>query len=303
MVKRNRNYKITFQFADANPVAIGPRDFDLVVVQPPFSVEIDINRNTLSSASDATIQIYNLSQHVRERLRRDTTNILVGTGIQLDSVLVQAGYGEDLPIIFNGDIFQAWSIRQGTNWVTTINAHDGGAAFVNATTSVAVQAGTPVKSIVTDLASSLRRFGVNLGAIGDFTGNIARANAYIGGTMDLMREMTGGAVFIDNQKVHVLKDSEYIDGDATVISAQSGLLGTPLRENFYINFDMLFEPKLSIGRLIKLESFTDQNFNGFYKVVSLKHAGMISGAVAGSVITSVGLFDSKPFVPVQSATG
>lgn len=298
MVKRNRNYILTIKPRENDPL--------LIKIKLPFTIDIDIDRNNLSAASTAIVRIYNLSKDIRDQIRKDVTNLN-----DVKRVVLQAGYGEDLSVIFNGNIMEAFSVREGVNFITQFTAFDGGFAFTEAKTAQQFTGpstptstdGTPVKSIYTNLAVSLSQFGISLGAIGNYVGTISRSNAYVGGTMDILREITGGGVFIDNGKVHILKDNEYIEGTALLINANSGLLGTPLRENFYINFEMIFEPKLAVGRLVKLQSRTDRNFNGLYKVVSVKHVGMISEAVAGSVITSVSLFNSKPFVAVPSATG
>ena len=275
MDKFGRSYSLSVQASNGSTITI----------EPPFTLEFDVTRNTLSSANTSSFRLYNLSEKTRNLLRKNRWDY-----DSLRLISLRAGYEENLPFIFLGNISQAWSVREGTNFITTIQSFDGGFAYANAKTNTAYPSSTDLKSVITDFVSSLKDFAVSPGAIGDFAGAISRGNSYSGATTDLLREISGGAFFIDNGKANVLKDDECLDLPAFVITSKSGLLGTPILEETYINFDMLFEPNLSIGRRIKLESITGANFNGYYKVISLHHRGTISDAVCGEAITSVGLF-------------
>ena len=53
---------------------------------------------------------------------------------------------------------------------------------------------------------------------------------------------------------------------------------------------MLFEPRLTLGQIINLQSTTNKQYNGLYKVVGFTHRGTISPAVCGDLRTTVNLF-------------
>ena len=152
-----------------------------------------------------------------------------------------------------------------------------------------------IRSVMGDLPN------VKTGAIGDYPGTLARANSYSGNTTGILRELTGGGFFIDNGKANALGTDEYIDqgGDVLVINAKSGLLGTPILEQTIVRFDMIFEPAITTGTKVKLESLTEENFSGYYKVTGVKHRGMISDAVCGSVITTGEFFYTKILTGVE----
>ncbi len=263
---------------------VGTAGGGTITVQLPFSVEFDITRNTLTSANVCSIRIYNLSQNHRNQIRFN----IMDTG-DYRPVVLQAGYGQNLATIFTGSITQAWSVREGVNFITTIESFDGGYAFNNGITNTTFPSGTSQKGVITNLVSSLPN--VQLGAVGSYPGTLGRDNSVSGNTMDVLRDLTGGGVFIDNGYVNCLGDNECLPANGiSVIDSSSGLIGTPVREQTIVTFDMIFEPRLAVGQLILLNSSTGQNFNGYYKVISLKHRGMISGAVCGDAITSVGMF-------------
>jgi hypothetical protein len=204
------------------------------------------------------------------------------------SVQLQAGYGLNLPIIFSGNITQCWSVREGNNFITAIECFDGGFAFQNAQINALIPEGTSQEDMFATIVGLLPN--VSLGAIGSFPGSLSRPASLSGNGIDILRDLSGGAFFIDNGKGHVLGNSECLEGEMLLINSAAGLLGTPTLERTTLNFDMIFEPRLTVCQAIQLESSTGANFNGFYKVISLKHRGMISAAVCGEAITSVGLW-------------
>lgn len=192
------------------------------------------------------------------------------------------------------------SQREGDTFVTTIEAFDGGSTFINGVTGLQFPAGTDRKTMIQALVKSM---GITIGAMGStITGKIPRGASLDGNPADLLRHLTGGTYYILNNKLYILADNECIEGAVTTISSDSGLLGTPRREESYLVFDMIFEPRLLVGQQIFLDSVTqDDQYNGFYKVTSIHHKGTISGGVSGSAITTIGLVNgSKELVTVPS---
>lgn len=287
MDKYNRNYILLVQKKDGTTLKI----------TRPFTVEFEIHRNSLSSANVASIRIYNLSENNRSQIRKNQYD-----WGDLRTIVFTAGYGNNLAVAFAGNITQAWSVREGVNMITQIESFDGGYAYVNAVTDDQYPSGTPQSAIIDSLVKTLP--GVTPGAIGSYPGDIGRGNSYSGATTDVLGQVTGGGFFIDNQKAHCLNDNECIESSIPLISAKSGLLGTPVLEQTYINFEMLFEPSIKVAQLIQLQSLTADHFNGVHKVLSIVHRGTISEAVCGDAITQVGLLPgSFTPVPEQQAGG
>ncbi len=283
MDKFGRNYQLQVQTENGG----------LLTIALPFTIEFDITRNTLTSANVCQVRVYNLSQKNRNQIRFNASNYG-----QFRQISLKAGYGTNLAEVFSGNVSQAWSVREGTNFITQIECYDGGFAFNNGVTNAQFPAGVRQKDVITNIAGTLPF--TEVGAIGDYPGQLTRGNSYSGSTTNILSELTGGGFFIDGGKANALGTNEYISGPrALVINARSGLLGTPVLEQTIARFDMLFEPSLNVGFRIKLDSLTEGNFNGYYKVTSVKHRGMISEAVAGSVITTGEFFFSKLLTPVM----
>lgn len=284
--KFGRNYVLSVQSNDASGTTI--------TVQPPFTVEFDVTRKHFSSANEASLRIYNLGKNTRAQIRKDRDD--PGT---LKQVSFQAGYNNSLNNILNANVTQAWSVREGNNFITTITGFEGGYAYSNGVFDGEFPKNTARVTIIENIISSLGQFGVSVGSIGSFPGNIARGNSFSGNAVDILQELTGGAFFIDNGKAHCLNYNEALSGDILVINAQTGLLGTPVRENRTFSFEMLFEPRLQIGQLIQLQSSTGEAFNMLCKVNELHHRGMISESVCGEAITTVGCLSGE-FISVSA---
>ena len=271
--KGQRSYKLSVQKEDG----------ETLVITNPFTLEFEIQRNTLSSVNTANIRVYNLSKQSRNHIRRDQFDFGV-----VKKVKLEAGYGSDLSVIYQGTIYRAQSVRQSTNMITTIESQDGGWAAVNSKYSQQFPAGTENQTIINSVVEQLKKDGISTGAIGAREGTIPRGNSFSGATVEVLRQVSGDGFFIDNETVHVLGDNEFIEGNILLITSASGLLGTPTKENLFVSFDILLETRIKIGQKIRLESVTvDDDINTEYKVVAVTHKGTISEAVSGQCITSV----------------
>lgn len=282
LTKLKRNYILQVQ--RNQPFSNEPSG-SFLTIKPPFTIEFDINRNTLSSANNCTLRIYNLGLLNRNAILKDQFDSIINR-----QVVLHAGYGDgpNFPLIFLGTITRAWSVREGNNFITQIDAFDGGNAFVNAKTSLNFPSGTPYQNIIVALVKELAQFGIKPGHIGSFSGSVSRGYAPEASITETLVNLTGGGFYIDNGFANCLSTSEvFADDQIQVISAQTGLLNTPVREETLLNIETIFEPNLRVGQAVKLQSVTGANYNAQYRVVGIHHKGMISNAVCGNLVTNV----------------
>lgn len=293
-LKFGRNYKLVVQKNDGKYLTLGL----------PYTIEFSLSRALLGSINSCQIRIYNLSETHRKELRFDFSNYSHRRIVQLN-----AGYGTNLPIVFYGTMYQAWSYREGVDFITTIECQDGAFAAANSIipSTANFPAGTPWQTIYTTLMGYVKN--TTFGYIGDsFIYNndgslavTARSNSYVGDAITTLIEISGHAFFIDNGKTYILNNKEYIKtlGQIPIINTASGLLNTPLIEIKIVTLEMIFEPSLFVGQLIKLESQTTPYINSAtirsqtnnnYKITSLKHKATISPAVCGDAVTTVEFF-------------
>jgi len=279
MDKFQRNYTLSVE----------DRGGQIITITLPLGIRFDVTRNTLSSANSCKISIFNLSRNIREDLRKNQWETW-----DVRDMTLRAGYGDNMPIIFTGMLMQGSSVREGATYVTNLVGYDGGAAFANGDVSVPLDGGSTFKDVVQGLVTALP--GVTLGHIGDSYNsmpNLTRGNSFSGNGTDILDQVTGGGFFIDNGQAHVLGDGDYLPDPPIVINSASGLLGVPVLEDTFLNFDILFDPRINVGQLIQLDSYADRSFNGHYIVRSVSHKAIISDSVTGEAVTSIGVFANE----------
>lgn len=257
-----------------------------LTIKLPFTVEFDITRTIIgTSPNSASIQIYNLN-----RINRDQIEFNVWQQQIFQKILFKAGYGNSLATLLSGNITQAWSVRQGTDFVTTVECFDGGWAYNNAFSTVEIGTGSN-KDVIKKLIDSLSPT-IKSGVISDTVtpDSTSRGKSYNSYTAPLLNKLTNKCFFIDNEVANVLAPNECLEGDLDVIDDSIGILDTPIRQNSFVYVDLLFEPRIKPGQKITLNSNLAPQFNGDYKVGSVKHRGTISEAVCGDARTSVSLY-------------
>lgn len=268
-----------------------------VVFQLPLTCEFTITRMSIGSANTACFKILNLGERTRNLIYHDAFD-----GTRLRAVQFRAGYENFQPLIFNGTILQAFSYRRGTDDVTEIQCLDGGFQSVNGFTSMTVSGGQSASSVLNTLANGLpNTTGVPL--IGNFPDSSPRAQVFSGSAWGIIQQISKSVASIstiDNGQVKILNEDEVVNGNIAVITPEDGLLGTPMRSGTLLQFEMLFEPRFTVGAAVQLQSMTNKIFNGTYKVLGFEHNGTISAAVDGSRRTFVSLqLGTKAFKVIQ----
>lgn len=277
MIKWTRNYFLTVQ--------VDERAKEYIDITMPLTISFNVKRNINSDCNTSTITVLNLAEDTRRKIFLDNYKTMYYKGIEL-----RAGYGtekETLPLIFKGNIQSAFSKRNGVDYETTIDALDGGFAYVNGYSSRQFSKGTTDKQVLNALVSDLPH--IEKGKIGDFKFPLTRGNTIDGQTMSYFSSFSENHFFIDLEKINCLLDNECFEGNIKVIDADCGLLGSPLRQEAFLTFEMIFEPRLQIGQYVELKSKTETIYNGVYKVIGIEHSGTISDAQSGQCKTKVSL--------------
>ena len=286
MQKWTRSYYLTVQVdADAK---------EYVEISMPLTMSFHIRRSVNSTANTANITILNLGEDTRRKVFLDNYKTMYYKHIEL-----RAGYGlekQTLPLIFKGNIQTAFSKRNGVDYETSIQALDGGFAYINSSSSRQFGKGTTDRQALLALASDLENSHIEIGKIGNFYMPINRGNTIDGNTLDYFKIYSDNHFFIDLEKINCLLDNEGFEGNIKVIDAECGLLGSPLRQESFLTFEMIFEPRLQVGQFVELKSVTENIYNGTYKVLGIEHSGIISDVQSGQCKTKVSLayIDSLP---------
>jgi hypothetical protein len=265
----------------------------------PLTMEFDINRDILSACNTSDIRMYNLAKNTRETIYH-----LQNQGGFFRQVQLQAGYRDtNNPMIFNGNCREAWSVREGNNWVTTISSFDGGYGVQNSDINSVFAANSTDRDRIIQLLNQIA--GVSVGYVGQYPNINYTQDSVSGNVAQILRSQFTG-FYIDNGIAYCLNDNECIPGSIPEISSRTGLLNTPRIENqLYVIVDMIFEPGIYMSELVQLKSKDFRGIrptqnNNIYKVIGIHHKGMISGAVCGDATTTLKLQGGITFNTVNS---
>lgn len=280
-LKFGRNYRLTIQSGGDSPTDI--------VIAYPLTLEFNIVRGIGASLNTLQCNIFNLSEVTRSKIFQDRFGYFsAGNGEgAYRRVTLEAGYGDNLTIVFQGNLFEAGSSRRGTEIVTTIDARDG--AFDTATTKTFKTYQSPIslQDLIKQLIGEFPN--VKVGQVGSMPDTLKRPVAVDGNTWEAIQLYSNENAFIDNETVNVLGDAEVIQNSIQTIDADTGLLETPHRDEAYLTISTLFEPNILMGQFLTLKSTIQPLYNGSYKVASVQHSGIISAAQNGEYRSTFGL--------------
>lgn len=262
MIRFQRNYRLTLETNDGQAL----------IIEPPFTVQFNIERSVQGTLNSAQFQIYNQGQQTRSRIFQDRFNPR-----DYKRVVFEAGYN-NLNVIFKGNMFQARSMRQGPELITYIDARDGGFDANNTISNVTIQAGATAEEIVKTLLGDFDN--VTEGNLAGLEGGTKRPVVLNGNTFSLIKKYSNNKAFIDLEQINVLKDNQTIEGVLPLINSSTGLLQTPQREDAFLRIETIFRPEIVVGQLLEVQSSVNPEYDGQYKVIGLRHQGTISEAVS-----------------------
>lgn len=275
-MKFGRNYEL---YLELDPVTK-----DTVIIRPPLTLQFNIVRNTLASMNTAHFSVFNLTEQTRRKIFHDRYDTQT-----YRRVVLKAGYGSDLAIVFRGQMRMANSVRRGVDWITNIECFDGADAVLNGFSSQTFPAETPKKDMIRTLLKDMPNLvGFTVGELNDKT---SRGVPVAGNTWAQINSMLSDDehAFIDNEKAVVKKHNECLAGDIAVINSDTGLLETPCRQDARLDVKVIFEPRAAVGQIIQLESL-ETVYNGQYEILGFTHAGQISEALCGEASTTLNLW-------------
>lgn len=253
-----------------------------------FNIEASVKYACNESPNTCDITIYNLNKTSRDAIFHDSYDYF-----EFRKMTFMAGYGDDLQMLFNGSIKEAYSDRQGPDVSTIISGWDG-FWYNNNLTTRSIDSGadrnTAIKNILRGVKNGEGYIKTIMSDFNNLPKNL-RAETFSGRPQDLVKERIGqdATLFYDDGKLFVLKDNDAIgkEGSIPLINSESGLIGVPVKRNKIVEFRMVFEPSLRIGRAFELQSSFSDKLNGVYKAIEITHDLSLGENIGGSNTTTV----------------
>lgn len=249
-----------------------------------------VKNATAQSLKQATITIYNLSANTANQIQNEFTRIELS-----------AGYGDEVALIFKGEIAIVRNGRlNAADTFVEIIAQDGDAAYNYSVSNRALAKGWTPDQMYGALLQDLSGFGITAGYKPDFTGESAsRGMACYGMTRDYLRnlaEQQGCEWGIEDGKLNFIPITGFAPGEAFVLNAASGLIGTPTQTTGGIEITSLLNARIKAGGQVHIDnaSLTTQTVrqqiagetpqlvagtdkDGAYKALLVAHVGDTRG--------------------------
>lgn len=294
-----------------------------LVIRPFFTIRLNIDRGIYSSVNKMTLDIINLGKTTREKIYYDG---ILHAAVK-KKIVLYAGYSDadfskfegsvitknirrsinGLPLVFCGRFTRAYSYREGSDFITHIEAFDlpeknevkidaefqkgdNQDTFVN---KFAELLNIDKKAVVVDKDFKFT-FNRNK-SFSKITAWEAMQNMIDSLNYEIKKQKGDNAplfrVYFDYPNLIISKDNQYNEDWQSLITSDTGLLSTPIRESSKITFKTLFEPSFRCGGYVKLDSRTTQSgINGILQVVGFKHSGTISPVTSEKLTTDFTCF-------------
>lgn len=226
---------------------------------------VDIQKQGGDERPSCTVTIGNLNIDVVKQL---TTLSFRPLQRFKNQITVNAGeVGKQLQTIFIGDFENAYGEFQNAptmNLMVKAIAAQHGALMATPATSVdgMEQVAKLMEQWAVEAGCTLENKGVNASVK-----NVVYRGSPVDKAKTLARDV-GIDLIIDDGKFVITPNGQAVDGNAVLIDPKHGLLGYPAFSNDGIEFNMIFDPNVKIGGLVKIESVVPRA-SGIWKVTKI----------------------------------
>ena len=226
---------------------------------------VDIQKQGGDERPSCTVTIGNLNIDVVKQL---TTLSFRPLQRFKNQITVNAGeVGKQLQTIFIGDFENAYGEFQNAptmNLMVKAIAAQHGALMATPATSVdgTEQVAKLMEQWAVEAGCTLENKGVNASVK-----NVVYRGSPVDKAKTLARDV-GIDLIIDDGKFIITPNGQAVDGNAVLIDPKHGLLGYPAFSNDGIEFNMIFDPNVKIGGLVKIDSIVPRA-SGIWKVTKI----------------------------------
>ena len=249
-----------------------------ITVSPDISVEnyritFEVKKSILSNINSCKVNIYNLTQTVRNRITSDSYSL----------IRVEAGYRQNtgLVLIGEGNISNVTHSFALPEVITTIYSKDGFKSITNNPISLSFIGKTKLNSVISAIIAKLN---IPIRYV-DYNRDMEFKNgfSYVGSipnVLDKLGLQFGFIWSIQNGQLLILNGDKPTGNNDVFLSYETGLIETP--ELIIKNKDVskinkseykvtsLLQPQMEVGDLVKIASKT---INGNFLVNELTHVG------------------------------
>lgn len=240
-------------------------------------VAFKVKKTLKPEPNTCEVSVTNLNPDTRARLR--------GKAIR---VVLQAGYVASIGTIFSGHARTIDHLHDGPDWVTRIQCGDGeGTGSGGARTGEAFGGGTSLPDKLQKLAGAMgvdsgnltKKLAADPAAQRALSGHTSHGNA--AREMDRILKRLGLEWSIQDGRLQLLKPGESTDDEAVLLSASTGMIGSPEHAPLDkkggptpVKIKSLLQPVFRPGRKVQLDA---EATKGLFAIDKLSHTGDSEG--------------------------
>lgn len=247
----------------------GSTGFEIGQGTRPLHISFSIERADTESANTAKVSLWNLSpEHLAELNKDDCV------------VVLRAGYGSVMPLVFTGVVTFAKSKMDGSDVMTEIELVDNRIELRDTFVSVGYAGTVNCKTLIQDTADQMG-LTVSFSYNAEFK-DIPNGFSYVGPAATVLTKAceTSGLVWsINNGVLQVKKPNDTMSREVYELSAETGLIGTPSRvqisdkaDSYEYGWDVefLMNAAITIDDYVYLNS---KVVRGYFRVYSIAIEG------------------------------
>lgn len=237
-----------------------------------FDIAFNVQLSDEPEQNTCEVAIYNLADDNRNALKK----------LKQVRTILEIGYGTDTFAVFNGELRQVNSTREGVDWVTRVSSGDGDEKLRGKRLYKSYASGTKVNSIIDDIGKVLGAGKDALAKLkeGNFREGMTEFKKGYNITGNVFKEFIelakakGYRVWMQDGEVKVLKIDQAFAGEAILLTPDTGLIGSPEVGTKIIKLRSLIIPDLTPGRKIEVRS---EHVKGFFVVRRANYTGDRAG--------------------------
>lgn len=246
---------------------ISPPSGSAVVVKPPMKIVFSCDKSSTGGLNRLNAQVFGLSEKSRLAIVKDAEER------KRIPIVLRAGYEGNIETIFQGTIHRSSNDRQGSNFISSIEALDGGEDYLRGHVSKTVANKEQAVSAVLESLPNTES-----GKLTELK-EITRPKVMVGNPLKILPSLLqpNETFYIDNEQLFIIKNNDVVQSYIPLVEAKTGLLKTPQRESQKVTFETLMNPSLKLGGRCDLKSKVAPYLNGILKIESMTYSGDYEG--------------------------
>lgn len=189
----------------------------------PLHINFEVEKADCESPNTAKISVWNFSpQHLAVLDNKDC------------SVVLKAGYGENIPVIFTGAITSVSTTLENADTVTEIEVADGRIELRDSYVSASYSAGTRTVDIYTDISAKMGCPVTLSAAVAESGSAMGNGFSFVGAAKDMLKKISqydGNVWTMQDGIIQVTRPGEPISRRCFELCPSSGLIGMPKKVN------------------------------------------------------------------------